>query len=235
MKSFIKKLIHPRYVQTLANLKKHLFGGFSRKTYSDSGEDILVSEKIFPSKAEGFYVDVGAFHPFLSSNTRILYKRGWHGINIDPNPESIKAFQRFRPRDINLRLGVSPQRETRTYYRFSHAGVNTFSREAMEEKRKKSWNTFLGEEQIESAPLRDILDEYLPKNQPIDLLDIDVEGLDYEVLTSNNWEKYVPRAVIVEDKTFDPSEPTESRTYTFLIGKGYSLSAFVGQTLLFVR
>ena len=32
---------------------------------------------------DGFYVDVGCFHPKKHSNTYLLYKRGWSGINID--------------------------------------------------------------------------------------------------------------------------------------------------------
>jgi hypothetical protein len=54
----------------------------------------------------GFYIDVGAHHPFRYSNTHMLYRRGWRGINIDPIPGAKIAFDRFRPGDINLEMGV---------------------------------------------------------------------------------------------------------------------------------
>ena len=57
----------------------------------------------------------------------------------------------------------------------------------------------VGKEKIRVQPLADILDEYLPAGQEIDLLNIDVEGLDLQVLKSNNWEKYCPNVILIED------------------------------------
>ena len=198
------------------------------------GEDIILSERIFPLQKKGFYVDVGAHHPFLSSNTYLLYKRGWSGINVDPNSESVRALRWFRSRDINLCMGVGAERAKKAYYRFSHTGVNTFSREMMEKKRKEPWITFLGEEKVDVAPLGEILDAHVPEGTRIDLLDVDVEGLDYEVLQSNNWDKYVPRVIVVEDRTFDTSHPEYNDIYQFLTAKGYVLYALMGITLIFV-
>ena len=42
---------------------------------------------------------------------------------------------------------------------------------------------------MRTRTLENILDEYLPEGQLIDFLTIDVEGMDFEVLKSNNWEK----------------------------------------------
>ena len=46
-------------------------------------------------------------------------------------------------------------------------------------------------------PLSKILDTHL-KNNEIDFLDIDVEGMDLDVLKSNNWLKYRPKLILVE-------------------------------------
>jgi hypothetical protein len=43
-----------------------------------------------------------------------------------------------------------------------------------------------------------LLDEYLPAGTGIDLLTVDVEGLDYEVLHSNDWARFTPDFVLVE-------------------------------------
>lgn len=45
--------------------------------------------------------------------------------------------------------------------------------------------------------LEKICDIYV-KDKQIDILSIDVEGLDMAVLESNNWEKYRPTYIIVE-------------------------------------
>lgn len=85
---------------------KHSFTRFKRFHYSQNGEDIIVP-KSFPRGYTGFYVDVGAHHPYRISNTYKLFRSGWHGINIDTNPDTIKLFKKARPRDINLSVGVS--------------------------------------------------------------------------------------------------------------------------------
>src|SRR6478672_655222 len=86
--------------------------------YSSGGEDAIVSKtfQYFLPTRSGFYVDVGAFHPFKHSNTYILYKAGWHGVNIDPRPGSKALFDRFRPRDVNIETGISDKDGTMTYH-----------------------------------------------------------------------------------------------------------------------
>ncbi len=57
---------------------------------------------------------------------------------------------------------------------------------------------------IPTRPLADILDEYLPANQTIDFLTVDVEGLDLAVLRSNNWQKYRPVVILTETIHISP-------------------------------
>jgi len=46
--------------------------------------------------------------------------------------------------------------------------------------------------------LDEILEKYLPKDQKIDFLSIDVEGMDLNVLRSNNFKKYRPKVILIE-------------------------------------
>ncbi len=77
------------------------FDEYSRKVYSQEGEDLLLS-RIFDHLPKGFYVDCGAHHPFLFSNTKLLYDKGWRVINIEPNPEGSDRFTTYRPNDHTL-------------------------------------------------------------------------------------------------------------------------------------
>ena len=81
-------------------------GGYWLKSYSQEGEDIILA-RIFGKQQNGFYVDVGAHHPYRFSNTYFFYKRGWKGINIDAMPGSMKIFNKYRPRDKNIEAGIS--------------------------------------------------------------------------------------------------------------------------------
>jgi len=202
---------------------------YSIKSYSQDGEDMLLRSFYEGMKGyKGFYVDIGAHHPFRFSNTAYFYKQGWNGINIEPTPRLIKAFKRFRKRDINLNYGVSDHEETLKFYEFNEPALNGFSRN-LSYSRNKANNKYkiINTMQMKVYTLETILDIYLPKNRKIDFFNIDVEGLDLNVLKSNNWDKYNPDYILVE-------EVNESNDiYSFLIDKNYKLIGKTKRTSLF--
>jgi FkbM family methyltransferase len=191
---------------------------------------MLLGEVFFRTKTDGFYVDVGAFHPVLYSNTFALHKRGWQGINIDPNQETINLFQKYRPRDINLAIGIG-SKSKKDYYRFALAGGNTFSLAQKQNLDTKQWSHYLGSTVVECIPLRDVLGQYSAHH--IDLLTVDVEGMDLEVLESNDWNTFRPTVVLVEDTTFDVNNPSASAIYALMQKNKYALRGFLGVTLVF--
>ena len=46
---------------------------FPKNSYSSFGEDLIINK--FFKKKNGFYVDVGAYHPLEDNNTFLLYKK----------------------------------------------------------------------------------------------------------------------------------------------------------------
>jgi FkbM family methyltransferase len=194
---FFKNVL-PSFVFNPINNLRRDYLGTPKKTYSGEGEDLII-QKLVGSKSNGFYVDVGCYHPKVGSNTYKLFKKGWRGINIDPNPETINLFEKHRKRDINLLLGVAGAEEVLRLHRFDEGALNTFSEE-FKELRINQGADYRDCIDISVRPLRDIFDEYLPKGQDIDVLDIDVEGKDVEVLKSNNWVKYRPKIILIEDQ-----------------------------------
>ena len=72
-------------------------------SFSQFGEDLAVlrlAERLRLGK--GIYVDAGAYHPIFGSNTLLLQKKGWRGINVDLDPGRVAIFARHRPRDHNI-------------------------------------------------------------------------------------------------------------------------------------
>src|SRR5215216_5256624 len=53
-------------------------------------------------------------------------------------------------------------------------------------------------ESVEILPLRELLDRHVPAGTAIRLFSIDVEGLDHEVVESNDWQRYRPDVVFIE-------------------------------------
>lgn len=196
-----------------------------RDSYALEGEDLIISHLV-GSKNDGIYVDVGACDPTRLSNTKRFYKRGWRGINIDPNPESIEKFQRQRPRDINVNSGVGPEVSSDLeFFVMFPPTVSTFS------KKFRDMNVKMGcvhekTIQIKCRSLAKILDENLPSGQKIDFLSIDAEGYDFEVLKSNDWSKYLPRVICVECPTHLNEMNRHCEIFEqqqFLLDKGYQL------------
>ena len=175
-----------------------IFVPFHKISFSQDGEDIVI-EELFNDKSEGFYVDVGAHHPQRFSNTYYFYLKGWKGINIDAMPGSMKIFDDLRSRDINLEIPISDKSEILTYYEFDEPALNSFSLPLSQERIKTSSYKIIGETQLKTHTLAEVLNKHLPPQQTIDFLSIDVEGLDYQVVSSNNWDKYKPKVILVED------------------------------------
>lgn len=113
--------------------------------------------------------------------------------------------------------------------------MNGFSKEVSEERNSTSKRyKIINEIEIQTEPLSAVLDKYLPANQQIDFITIDVEGLDLQVLQSNNWEKYKPTYILVED-SINFTNLADSEVNSFLENHGYKIIAKTLRTLFFKK
>ena len=74
-------------------------------TFSDDGEDSILY-KYFLEFKKGNYIDIGANHPIIGSNTFFFYLKNWRGICIDPLPFLKKKYRFFRPFDLFINSGI---------------------------------------------------------------------------------------------------------------------------------
>lgn len=217
-----------RYAKTITKLA---LGRGVRISYAHQGEDAVLQGMLKWVK-RGTYVDVGAYHPTLYSNTYAFYKKGWKGVVIDPNIDMQPLYTLLRPRDTFVHSAVGAVAGERKYYMFADGAYNSF-----DEARARSWETSRGLEiqkvrTVSFKPLAQILHEqYIQK---IDLLNIDVEGFDFEVLQTHDW-SIETRVIAIEDETFNPDAPQGNAIYLYLHEKGYVLSGLAGLTLLFSK
>jgi FkbM family methyltransferase len=202
------------------------------RSWSQEGEDQIL-RRIFEGQAIGFYVDVGAHHPKRFSNTYLFYKRGWRGINIDAMPGSMKIFDSTRPRDINLEMGIGSNEGELNYYIFNEPALNGFSKE-LSEQRNESDSIYLREiVKVQVQPLLKVLESHLNSNQQIDFMSVDVEGLDFDVLKSNDWSKYRPKIVLAEILGRSLHEIEQSEIVQFMHDQNYELNAKCLYTVFF--
>ena len=110
----------------------------NRKQYSQWGEDIFINS-FFKDIDNGIYLDIGCFHPYMYSNTCLLYKKGWNGINVDINQTAIDLFNIVRPKDTNICAAASnKKRELKVYFDDPFSPVNTVD-EKFYQKLEKSF------------------------------------------------------------------------------------------------
>jgi FkbM family methyltransferase len=206
---------------------------YANVSFSQFGEDLILRTLFEWDKLPGLYVDVGAHHPRRFSNTHALHLRGWRGINIDADEQLLEAFVRERPGDINVTAAVSDVSETVEMLVFPDPSVNTLSPEKSAEY-ERHWSA-AERRMVLTQRLDTLLDQHLPAGRRIDLLSIDVEGLDLQVLSSNDWERYRPRVVLVEVDGLDLHNALAHPVVQFMIDKGYMLVAFAHVSAFFVE
>jgi len=168
---------------------------FYYPSFSEYGEDIIVNnifnmiELKIPT-----YITIGAFHPVFLSNTYSMYLKGSRGINVEPNPQSIKAFNELRPLDTNINCGCGVDDGIWDYYLFKDLpALNTFSYEAATKAMKRFEIASYQIIKVRMKPLMKIL-----KNNGFPhFLDIDTEGFDEEVLLSCTFDKN-PLVICIE-------------------------------------
>lgn len=180
------------------------------------GEDLII-QNYLKNINNGFYVDAGCYHPLHLSNTYLLHKRNWSGINIDISQFSIDLFNFLRPNDLNIYSAVSnTDRDVTIYFQKKISQLNTIYKEIS----KKRMQGKIQEKNIKSQKLNTILNKSKFINRKIDFLNIDLEGADYEALQSLDFNIYRPKVICVE---INDKDIIGSNIFNFLNNLKYKL------------
>lgn len=173
-----------------------------KKSYSQCGEDLIVRYVFdFLKIPSPTYLDIGAHHPQFLSNTFLFYRQGARGINVEPDPILFQAFPKQRSRDTNLNVGISNHEGELPFYVMSVPTLNTFSetdaRAAVAQGKVKIERIF----PVKVRPINVVLQEYL-RDAPLDFLSIDVEGLDFTILSNLDFSRWRPKVICAETITY---------------------------------
>ena len=158
--------------------------------YAEFAEDIMIN-RIFNNIQDGFYLDIGAYHPIKGSLTYTLHKRGWKGMNIDLSKTSIDLFNIARPKDININCAIS-NFSGDTHY-FENSPIN---------QQNSLISNNVGQKKIKIKSYK--VDEILSLNNinKVDFINIDTEGNELDILESINYEKTNPYLFTIEENSF---------------------------------
>jgi FkbM family methyltransferase len=166
------------------------------KSYGQYNEDLII-DAILGCKKEGFYVDVGANHPNVLSNTKRFYDRGWHGVNIEPNPLMFALLQKERKNDVNLNIGLGKENGEIEFYLLDPDTLSTFSKSSAIRMTKQPEYKIVSVSKVKVMSLKEVLETHASGKQ-IDFMSIDVEGFEAEVIGGGDWEKFRPHLIMME-------------------------------------
>jgi len=190
--------------------------------FGEFGEDILVN-RFFRKKNNGFYVDIGCYHPTKGSLTYYLYKKGWRGLNVDLSKVSIDLFKLARPKDYNIQAAVT-----------DFDGVTQFFENGMinQQNTLENSGTNLKKIKINAFKLQTLLDKQNINH--IDFLNIDVEGSDYKAISSLNLNKIRPKMICIEENKYNIKDILNEKIQTFMNSNNYLFFARIGVSSIYI-
>ena len=212
---------------------KALFSKGVRPHFGQSGEDVLIRSHLRGVK-NGVYLDLGAYDPFILSNTAMLWAEGWNGCNVDANPFSVKRFIKHRPDDINIHGAIITESEKRD----GKSEVALYFERASKDGLSATGSIVQRGEYKSSIIVPCLtIEEILEKGQfkIIDYLNVDLEGYDLKIILEFPFEKFSPKVIAIEDYYVDCAQIMKSPISDALMSKGYKLRARSSMTSVFVR
>lgn len=192
-----------------------------KKTYSSHGEDLVIQEILQSYDLKGsIYVDVGANHPAVLSNSYLLYRKGFHGIVVEPNEELAGLLKRFRPKDIVLAIGCGKENSILPFHISKEHVLSTFSETRMQNVAKTLYLPIM---RLDDA-IKHLEFDF------INLLSIDVEGLNFEVLqgAKNTLDRSLLLCVEID-------KPGDHVRFSELLGPRFEFVREIGFNVMFVN
>ena len=193
-------------------------------SFAQGAEDLVLVSLMAPGGA-GRYLDVGAHDPDRFSVTRLLYDRGWSGVNVDANIHVQARFGVRRPRDLFVHALVGNPREdegSRTFWVFEEPALSTSDR-SWRDSALEAGEAIADSVQVPVVSLEHLMNKYF-RSAPPELLVVDTEGTDLEVLESNDWTRFRPNWVVVETPV-GVTQALNSGPVTYLTSRGYAAAA----------
>jgi len=229
---FVSKIL-PSWLLKIMGLVSGLL--YRVKSFSQYGEDLVVENFIKQRGIKsGVYLDIGGFHPVWISNTKRLHDAGWSGHVVDIDPWKLWAFRLIRGRRCQTHLGavgsdVSRHGKPVKVFRFKRmlSEIDTLSLSDAT-KYRDEWGYEFREDTVPFLDISVLVREV----GKVDVINIDIEGLDQLVLRAIDLRKLAPVIVVFED---NDCWGGSRETRAFLESNGYERLFVTGGSVGYAR
>jgi FkbM family methyltransferase len=193
------------------------------KYFSQCGEDAYMNINYFKNKKNGVYMELGALDGVLYSNTKFFEDHlGWKGILIEPHPIKFQNLASNRPNNYLFNNLVSSVTENLVFRFFidNYSGVSGVEK-TLPKEHLTGFFSQIPEPQARMSIAPKSLTEIVKTTgmEHIDFLSLDVEGHEYEVLTS--WDFSVPIDIILIETLGGSQIERDQQCREILIKNGY--------------
>jgi FkbM family methyltransferase len=160
--------------------------------YTQGMEEFFILQYV-PDK-RGRFLDIGAYDGVKFSATRALVDAGWGGVYVEPDPVVLTKLHentKFFPNTEILPVAIGKQSGKMTFYSCGGDMVGTLDKE-----HTKKWRTtqfFMTEADVLSVP-----DLAARVGTDFDFINIDVEGINWDIFCDFDWNVWKPKVVCVE-------------------------------------
>jgi FkbM family methyltransferase len=200
---------------------------YAPPTYSQAGEDGVLSFLFADRKQSKIrYLDIGTNMPDYCNNTYRFYLYGQRGVCVEANPALIPAILEVRPEDKVLNAGVSTDKSKEAdFYIFEVDANSTFDKAEAEKRASTGTYRIVNTVKVPLVHINDLIKDNF-STYP-DLLNIDIEGLDLDVLRSLDFRKYPIPVICVETCTYSENHvrPKDASIADFMMSMGYEIYA----------
>ena len=234
--------IYKQVLEKIPNLqdgeKPYVLRGFIRKRiwdclrklgqnsdyFSEAGQDMLVKDNFFKNQKSGFFLEIGAFDGIEGSNCYHFEKfMNWEGIAIEASPLQFKKLKKNRNCKL-MNIAIGSENKQVEFYEVAEgftqmSGINNLNFQNSFERIKKNSNSKINKIHIECKTFENLV----PNDHIIDLISIDIEGNEFDVLKSIDFDKYKIKVIILENNV-----PNEVSYLKFFLDKNFSYFDRVG-------
>jgi len=168
--------------------------------YSQNNEEQAIID-YFGQDFKGVLIDIGAYDPFVFSNTRKLFEMGWECSFVEPSKSCFEKFQNEYKNCPNVKLfnfALGTHNGFVDFYDSSGDAISTTSLSHVEK-----WKSYNANFQKTTVEMKDI-NEFLSKYQKFDFLSIDVESTNFEIFNAIDTKYFENlRMLCIEHDGFD--------------------------------